>query len=174
MALVLNKVLLEQSQAIHLASCVAAFPAQRQSWVIATETIHPQALCRSLLSTACSICLSLSTFPPPLWVPPSLPPVLPCVLCTMWPQDWIVLIFSLSGTRSQITTCSHHMFSIVRGTQISPSTFFTLNLYGSFGTSSRRTPRRRFSPTHHLLASLVGALVKLERVVCRQVRPDRQ
>lgn len=69
----------------------------------------------------------------------------------------VLIFFFLSGTRSQITTCSFHMFSTVRETQISHFTFFIQNLYGSFGTLSRRTPRRRFSPTRHLPASLVGA-----------------
>lgn len=78
-------------------------------------------------------------------------------LCT-----WLCWFFSHSGTRSQITTCSLHMFSIVRETQTSHFTFFILNSYGSFGTLSRRTPRRRSSPTHRLLASSVGVYGNLE------------
>lgn len=71
-----------------------------------------------------------------------------------WPgTPLLILQIWTCGTRSQITTCSLHMFSIVRETQTSHFTFFILNSYGSFGTLSRRTPRRRSSPTHRLLAS---------------------
>jgi hypothetical protein len=83
--------------------------------------------------------------------------MLSCLLSTVLSSalDWIVYLFFLSGTRNQITTCSLHIFSIDRKTQLSHFTFFILNLYGSFGTLSRRTQRRRFSQTHHLLVSLV-------------------
>lgn len=116
------------------------------------------------LEPCCSLCTQSLLY---LWIPPSW--VLPCALFTVWSSVLdCVDFFSLSGTRSQITTCSLHMSSIVRETQISHFTFFILNLYGSFGTLSKRTLRRRFSPTHHLLALLVGIYENWEDWVHRE------
>lgn len=162
---------------IYYVSYVAIFALQRQNWVATTETTSPQKPkvfiiwpCTEKSASQCHCYLlhfteehsvSLSGLEP--WslfvlIPSAPPSVLSCFLHRVWfsALHSVDFFFSLSGTRSQITTCSLHMFSIARETQISHFTFFILNLYGSFGTLSRRTLRRRFSPTHHLLASLVG------------------
>lgn len=64
--------------------------------------------------------------------------------------------FPPSGIRSQTTICSLPTYSIAGRIQPSHSTSSIQSLYGSSGTSFRRTLKRRYSPTLLLQGLLVG------------------